>query len=259
MAGMVHANDVRVAEGLRDIELPADPALAMSTWNRTLNDAVDELAPGRGARHPRPQRARRAGDQRAVLPLLPALLRAADVQQRVVVPVPPARTGGDADGDLVAHPVPRGPASRPKPTPPEPWECDDPRWPPIPAQDFSNLPRQQTGPAREGLRVHAPVRAGSRATSRTSSGPSTASSPAFPTSDCCRRCSDQRVPLRQADRRPRILSAPRVQWMVIHFATEGTPFPFTIHKRYGPGGAMFALAGAVTWSPPAPAVKASGT
>ena len=25
MDGMVHANDVRIAEGLRDIELPADP------------------------------------------------------------------------------------------------------------------------------------------------------------------------------------------------------------------------------------------
>jgi Ring hydroxylating alpha subunit (catalytic domain) len=34
---------------------------------------------------------------------------------------------------------------RPRPTPPEAWECDDPRWPPIPAQDFSNLPRQQRG------------------------------------------------------------------------------------------------------------------
>ena len=29
------------------------------------------------------------------------------------------------------------------------WECDDPRWPAIPAQDFSNLPRQQQG-------LHAP-------------------------------------------------------------------------------------------------------
>ena len=34
---------------------------------------------------------------------------------------------------------------RPKPTAPEVWEYDDPRWPPIPAQDFSNLPRQQKG------------------------------------------------------------------------------------------------------------------
>ena len=28
---------------------------------------------------------------------------------------------------------------------PEPWKPNDPRWPPIPAQDFSNLPRQQRG------------------------------------------------------------------------------------------------------------------
>lgn len=32
-----------------------------------------------------------------------------------------------------------------RPQPPEVWEHDDPRWPPIPAQDFSNLPRQQRG------------------------------------------------------------------------------------------------------------------
>jgi hypothetical protein len=32
-----------------------------------------------------------------------------------------------------------------RPTPPEPWECDDPRVPPIPTEDFSNLPRQQRG------------------------------------------------------------------------------------------------------------------
>ena len=38
-----------------------------------------------------------------------------------------------------------------RPTPPEPWECDDPRWPPIPAQDFSNLPRQQKGLHAKGF------------------------------------------------------------------------------------------------------------
>ena len=32
-----------------------------------------------------------------------------------------------------------------KPIPPEPWVHDDPRVPPIPIQDFSNLPRQQRG------------------------------------------------------------------------------------------------------------------
>ena len=40
MAGMIHEVDVRIAEGLRDLELPEDPALAMATSRRTLNDAV---------------------------------------------------------------------------------------------------------------------------------------------------------------------------------------------------------------------------
>jgi hypothetical protein len=30
-------------------------------------------------------------------------------------------------------------------------EYDDPRWPPIPAQDFSNLPRQQKGLHSKGF------------------------------------------------------------------------------------------------------------
>ena len=63
----------------------------MSTWHRTLNDAVVRLAPGPRIGHPRPQRARGAGAQRADGLLLPALLRPAHVQQRLLVPLPPAR------------------------------------------------------------------------------------------------------------------------------------------------------------------------
>ena len=37
------------------------------------------------------------------------------------------------------------------PTRPEVWEPDDVRWPPIPAQDFSNLPRQQQGLHAKGF------------------------------------------------------------------------------------------------------------
>jgi hypothetical protein len=33
----------------------------------------------------------------------------------------------------------------PPPSTPTPMAPDDPRWPPIPHQDFSNLPRQQKG------------------------------------------------------------------------------------------------------------------
>ena len=34
---------------------------------------------------------------------------------------------------------------------PEPWAYNDPRWPPIPTQDFSNLPRQQQGLHTKGF------------------------------------------------------------------------------------------------------------
>ena len=34
---------------------------------------------------------------------------------------------------------------------PEPWAHNDPRWPPIPTQDFSNLPRQQQGLHTKGF------------------------------------------------------------------------------------------------------------
>src|SRR3989442_12064125 len=40
---------------------------------------------------------------------------------------------------------------REKATPPKPWAHDDPRWPPIPTQDFSNLPRQQKGLHAKGF------------------------------------------------------------------------------------------------------------
>jgi hypothetical protein len=36
-------------------------------------------------------------------------------------------------------------------TPPEHWRADDPRWSPIPAQDFSNLPKQQKGLHAKGF------------------------------------------------------------------------------------------------------------
>src|SRR3546814_14728133 len=40
MEGMVHANDLRIPEGLRDIQLPADRAPPAATWDRTTNDSV---------------------------------------------------------------------------------------------------------------------------------------------------------------------------------------------------------------------------
>jgi hypothetical protein len=49
---------------------------------------------------------------------------------------------------LTRYPEGKEPAP---PLAPEPWESDDPRWPPIPTQDFSNLPRQQRGLHAKGF------------------------------------------------------------------------------------------------------------
>jgi hypothetical protein len=46
---------------------------------------------------------------------------------------------------------PEGSEPRERPTPPTPKPPDDPSWPPIPAQDFSNIPKQQKGLHNRGF------------------------------------------------------------------------------------------------------------
>ena len=94
------------------------------------------------------------------------------------------------------------------PAPPEPWECDDPRWPPIPAQDFSNLPRQQRGLHASGfeyMRLSERAEGGISNFERTVDGflaglPHEKLLPAL--------ARHQRQPARETHRRPRFLSAP---------------------------------------------------
>ncbi|HEV2308994.1 MAG TPA: aromatic ring-hydroxylating dioxygenase subunit alpha [Acidimicrobiia bacterium] len=144
MAGMVHANDVRVAEGLRDVELPEDRALATATWNRTLNDAVVAWHRGRGADIPDLNDLDARGLNETFYHcfphyfVLPMYSSASSYRFR---PLGPEETLMEI-WSLTRFPEGCETAT---PTPPEPWAPDDPRWPPIPAQDFSNLPRQQKG------------------------------------------------------------------------------------------------------------------
>lgn len=144
MAGMMHAHDVEIAESLRDVELPDDPKLAIATWNRTLNDAVVQWHRGRGSDVPDLDELDEQGINLTFFYcfphyfVLPMYSSASSYRFR---PLGPEETLMEiwsltrvAEGEV-----------RAKPTPPEPWACDDPRWPPIPTQDFSNLPRQQKG------------------------------------------------------------------------------------------------------------------
>jgi phenylpropionate dioxygenase-like ring-hydroxylating dioxygenase large terminal subunit len=150
MAGMVHANDVRVAESLRDIELPVDPSLAVSTWNRALNDAVMSWHRERGADIPDLNELDAHEFNLSFFHcfphyfVLPMYSSASSYRFR---PLGPEETLMEI-WSLTRYPEGTEPV---KPTPPEPWECDDPRWPPIPAQDFSNMPRQQKGLHAKGF------------------------------------------------------------------------------------------------------------
>jgi len=151
MAGMVHASDVRVAEGLRDIELPAEPKLAMELWNRTLNEAVVRWHRQAGHDMPDINELDRQGINEPMsycFPhyiVLPMYSSASAYRFR---PLAPEETLMEI-WSLTRFP--EG-TERPRPTPPEVWGSDDRRWPPIPTQDFSNLGRQQQGLHARGFR-----------------------------------------------------------------------------------------------------------
>ncbi len=144
MAGMVHANDVRIAEGLRDMELPSDPAVAMATWHRRLNDAVVSWHRAAGSDIPDLNELEASGLNEPMgycFPhyfVLPMYSSASAYRFR---PLGPEETLMEI-WSLTRYPEGGEPDP---PPPPEPWDCADPRVPPIPTQDFSNLPRQQRG------------------------------------------------------------------------------------------------------------------
>ncbi len=150
MDGMVHANDVRVAEGLRDMELPDDPKSAIATWLKTLNDEVVRWHRDAGSDIPDLNDLEARGLNEPMgycFPhsfVLPMYSSASSYRFR---PLGPEETLMEI-WSLTRFPEGQEPV---KPAPPEVWEFDDPRWPPIPAQDFSNLPRQQKGLHAKGF------------------------------------------------------------------------------------------------------------
>ncbi len=150
MAGMVHADDVRIAESLADLELPAEPQEARATFYRALNQAVVDWHRRAGHDMPDLEVLETTGRNEPMgycFPhyfVLPMYSSASSYRFR---PLGPEETLMEI-WSLTRYPEGTEPE---RPTPPEVWACDDPRWPPIPAQDFANLPRQQQGLHAAGL------------------------------------------------------------------------------------------------------------
>ncbi len=144
MAGMTHEKDIRVAEGLVGLQLPNDLGEAAKVWTRALNQAVMAWNEAQGIEMP-------DLDYIMTSPLhtyvefvfphffiLPTFSSASAYRIR---PLGPEECLFDL-WSLTRYPPGQQPLAPPRPTPMAP---DDPRWPPIPAQDYSNLPRQQRG------------------------------------------------------------------------------------------------------------------
>jgi hypothetical protein len=141
---MVPDNVVRMGVWQRDMELPADADAARAMWKLSLYDAVTNLHGERGADLPVLDELASRGLKQEFFQcfphyfVLPMYSSASSYRFR---PLGPEETLMEI---WSLGRVPAGHEAA-RPSPPEVWECDDPRWPPIPAQDFSNLPRQQRG------------------------------------------------------------------------------------------------------------------
>ncbi len=145
MAGMVHARGRGDRRGLAGLELPAEyglrPARPGSAASTTPSPAAHRA---RGCDIPD---LNELEDQGLNQPMgycfphyfvLPMYSSASSYRFR---PLGPEETLMEI-WSLTRFPEGAEPETPPVP---EVWEFDDPRWPPIPAQDFSNLPRQQKG------------------------------------------------------------------------------------------------------------------
>lgn len=144
MAGMVHSTDVQIAEELSGIVLPDAADEAIASWHRTLNEAVVQRHRERGARIPDLNELEAQGRNDPMVYcfphyfVLPMYSSASAYRFR---PLAPEETLMEV-WSLTRYGHGESPPRLP---PPEVWSWDDPRTPPIPAEDFSNLPRQQKG------------------------------------------------------------------------------------------------------------------
>ena len=145
MAGMVHANDVKVAERLRPkVKLAKDPVQARVDWEREFNDAVVKWHRAKLHLIPDLNQVETDGFTEPMVYCFPhhfILPMYSSASQYRFRPLGPEETLMEI-WSLTRFPEGKQPPKLPVP---EPWAHDDPRVPPIPTQDFSNLPKQQLG------------------------------------------------------------------------------------------------------------------
>jgi phenylpropionate dioxygenase-like ring-hydroxylating dioxygenase large terminal subunit len=150
--GMIHPRDIEVAESIQDMALPEDPTEAIIAWNAHLGEEITRRAREAGIDMPDQNALVASGHVSSVnfaFPhsfLLPVYGNAAAYRIR---PLGPEQTRFEIWTTTL---MPDG-ANHTPPRVPTELAHDDPDWPEVVRQDFTNLPRQQAGLRSPGFRA----------------------------------------------------------------------------------------------------------
>jgi phenylpropionate dioxygenase-like ring-hydroxylating dioxygenase large terminal subunit len=142
MGGMVHADDLAVMDDLkRRVTLPDEPRAAAAEWMRLLNDELLRRNRERGVDYPDLNALGPVSPVQFIFPHFFLLPGFANMSSYRIRPLGPESCLFEL-WSLVLYPEGE---VRPRPTAPTPMPHDDPRFPAVPIQDYSNIPRQQEG------------------------------------------------------------------------------------------------------------------
>ncbi len=150
MAGMVHAKEVEIARQLVDMELPDDPAQAMMTWYGAVAAQITEQLKARGEPIPNLLDVMQNNPVEAVEFLFPhyfLLPTFTSMSSYRIRPLGPESCIFEI-WSLTHFPEGQEPEPPMEPTV-LPYDSKD--FPPIPQQDYSNIPTQQKGCHAEGF------------------------------------------------------------------------------------------------------------
>ena len=150
MAGMAHAKDVATARRLMDADVPEDPALGFPMWLKMLNDEVTKDGRARGEPTPDLNVVDQTHPVKAVEFIFPNtffLPTLSSWSAYRIRPLGPESCIFEL-WSLTLFPEGQEPPPVMEPTF-LPYDSKD--YPPIPEQDYSNIPRQQEGLHAEGF------------------------------------------------------------------------------------------------------------
>jgi phenylpropionate dioxygenase-like ring-hydroxylating dioxygenase large terminal subunit len=150
MAGMCHAKDVDVAKTILEVDLPEDPGQAIMQWFGMLNHAVSEAGKARGEPTPDLNTIAMTTPVKAVEYLFPHYFLLPFLSSMAAYRIRPLGPESCMFELWSLTHFPKG--QEPDPVmEPTLLPYDSQQFPPIPRQDYENIPAQQIGLRAEGF------------------------------------------------------------------------------------------------------------